>query len=90
VSELRARRDAVLGCDSIPCVTARAQVLTKDKISIEIATVEADQETVRNQRQMVAKQLENANKITSQYITMLSSVLRTVNEKGNGVIRDLR
>lgn len=82
--------DKATECDSIPCVTARAQLLTEEQIHAEIATIEADRETVRNRRQMCASQFENANKIASQYINMLSSVLKTMNEMGRGVIRNLR
>jgi hypothetical protein len=81
---------AIPGCDSVPCVTARARLLNKDQINAEIATIEADRETVRNKRQMIATQFENANKITGQYINMLSSVLKTMKDMKTGVTRNLR
>lgn len=85
-----AGRDTGLECDSIPCGAARARPLTKGEINAEIATIEADRETVRNRRQMAATQLENANKIAGQYISMLSRVLRTTDENRKGIIRNMR
>jgi hypothetical protein len=83
-------RGVIAGCDSIPCVTARAQLLNKDEINALVSTIEADRETVRNKRQMIATQFENANKIGGQYINMLASVLKTTKETNKGTIRNLR
>jgi hypothetical protein len=83
-------RGAISGCDSVPCVTPRARLLNKDEINALVSTIEADRETVRNERQMCTSQFENANQRASQYMNMLSSVIKTMNEMKMGVIRNLR
>jgi len=83
-------RGAITGCDSIPCVTARARWVTADQLRNEIRKVEADRETVRNLRQMAATQFENANKISGQYINMLASILKTMKDMKAGVNRNMR
>jgi hypothetical protein len=52
--------------------------------------VENHRETVRAQRQLYASQFENANQKATQYVNMLSSVLKTLNEMARSVIRNLR
>jgi hypothetical protein len=64
--------------------------LNKDEINALVSTIEADRETVRNERQMCTSQFENANQRASQYMNMLSSVIKTMNEMKMGVIRNLR
>jgi len=56
----------------------------------EIAKAEADRETLRNDRQMTSTQFENANQKATQYINMLSSVLKTMQEMNKGIIQNLR
>jgi len=56
----------------------------------EIAKAEADRETLRNDRQMTSTQFENANQKSTQYINMLSSVLKTMQEMNQGITRNLR
>jgi len=56
----------------------------------EIAKAEADRETLRNDRQMTSTQFENANQKATQYINMLSSVLKTMQEMNQGIIQNLR
>jgi len=64
--------------------------LNRSQLQAEIAAVENQQETVRNDRQMASTQFENANQKATQYINMLSSVLKTMNEMRKGVIRNIR
>ena len=49
-----------------------------------------DAETVRDSRQLASSQFENANQKASQYVNMLSSVLKTMNEMQSGIIRNIR
>ena len=49
-----------------------------------------DAETVRDNRQIASSQFENANQKATQYVNMLSTVLKTMNEMQSGVIRNLR
>jgi hypothetical protein len=64
--------------------------MNRDELNAEIAIVEADRETVRNERQMASTQFENANKIAGQYMNMIASVMKTIKEMRRGVIRNLR
>jgi len=64
--------------------------ILESQLQDEISKAEADRETVRNDRQMTSTQFENANQKASQYINMLSSILKTMNEMNQGIIRNLR
>lgn len=61
-----------------------------DRLQRELTQVEVQRETVRNDRQLVSTQFENANQKATQYINMLSSILKTMNEMSMGVIRNLQ
>jgi chromosome segregation ATPase len=56
----------------------------------ELATIESEREAVRNERQMVTTQFEAANQKATQYVNMVSSVLRTMSEMRQGIIRNVR
>jgi hypothetical protein len=64
--------------------------ILESKIQEEISQAEADMETVRNDRQLSSSQFENANQKASQYVNMLESVLKSINEMNAGIIRNLR
>lgn len=74
-------------CMLVQTVTAE---LSADQLRREIANIEAQLESVRNKRQMVTTQFENANKIASQYINLLSQVFKMMNEMATTVIRNIR
>ena len=63
--------------------------ILESKLQEEIMQSEADQETLRNDRQLASSQFENANQKATQYINMLSSVLKTINEMNQGIIRNI-
>jgi hypothetical protein len=46
--------------------------------------------TTRNGRQMMSTRFENANQKATQYMNMLASVLKTMNEMQSGITRNLR
>ena len=80
------KRDKYKRCS----ITTRKASMSSSQIQKEISKIEAQRETVRNKRQLAASQFENANKIAGQYINMLASVLKTLNEMNKGIIRNLR
>ena len=64
--------------------------ILESKLLEEITQAEVDQETLRNDRQLSSSQFENANQKASQYINMVSSVMKTINEMNQGIIRNMR
>jgi hypothetical protein len=66
------------------------QQLSRGQLPGEIARVEAEQESVRNERQRYASQFENANQKAAQYVNMMSNVLRGLDDAQKGLIRNLR
>lgn len=67
--------------------------LEKQRTDIEqlrAQLVQVQKETVRNERQLASSQFENANQKASQYLNMLASVMKTLNETRSGIIRNLR
>lgn len=76
-------------CECVLIQTVTAE-LSADQLQREIANVEAQRESVRNKRQMISTQFENANKKADQYINMVSQVLKTMNEMATGIIRNIR
>jgi phage-related protein len=56
----------------------------------QIEVLRIHRETVRNERQLMSSQFENANKIIDQYINMMASVMKTMREMSGGVIRNIR
>jgi hypothetical protein len=61
-----------------------------NRLQDELAELERERETVRNERQLVSSQFENANQKATQYANMLSSILKTMSEMATGVVRNLR
>ncbi len=64
--------------------------MTEAQLQNELAAIEADRETLRNQRQMASTEFENANKIAGQMINMVAQVLKTINEMQKGIILNIR
>ena len=64
--------------------------LNRSKIKKEIAKVESSREEIRNERQLATSQFENANQKATQYLNILSSVLKTMKEMNEGTVRNLR
>lgn len=64
--------------------------LSVGDLSSLIAEVEAQRETVRNERRRFSSAFENANQTATQYLNMLALVLKTLSELAQGVIRNLR
>ena len=58
----------------------------------ELGTVSGGvtRETVRSDRQLTSTQFQNANQQSTQYVNMLSSVLKTMNETQTSIIRNLK
>ena len=71
-------------------VVRQRHLLNRAKLQDSIAEVESRQEKLRNSRQLSSAQFENANQKATQYINMLSSVLKTMKEMGEGTVRNLR
>lgn len=55
----------------------------------EIEAVESDQETIRSRRQLATTAFENANKKSTQYMNMMSSVLKGMQESNKGIVRNI-
>jgi hypothetical protein len=63
--------------------------LSGDQLSAAIRQVEADQETVRNQRQMASTAFQNFDQKANQLYNMLSSVMKAMNEMRMGTVRNM-
>ena len=68
----------------------RAWLSGVDGIKRTIRQLQQMESQVRQRRGVVLSQFENANQKSSQYMNMLSSVLKTMDEMQTGVIRNLR
>lgn len=68
------------------CVTTRA-VAAASEIAARQTALNA---CPRNNRQLAASQFQNANQKANQYINMLSSVMKTLNETQRGTIRNMQ
>jgi hypothetical protein len=55
-----------------------------------VTAVEAERETVRDKRQLAASQFENAHQKATQYLNLLSSVLKALNEMQSSIVRNIR
>jgi len=68
----------------------RAWLSGVDGIKRTIRQLQQMESQVRQRHGVVSSQFENANQKSSQYMNMLSSVMKTMNEIQTGVIRNLR
>lgn len=66
-----------------------AKVVTRSGLNDTIKGVEAQQETVRNQRQMTSTAFQNFDQKSNQLYSLLSSVLKTMREARSGAIRNM-
>jgi len=64
--------------------------ILESKLQEEITQAEADRETLRNDRQLSSTQFENANQKASQYINILSGMLKIIQEMNQGIIQNIR
>jgi hypothetical protein len=64
--------------------------LGRSGLNETLTQTEAIQETVRNDRQMAAAAFQNANQKASQYLNMLSSVMKTMHETRRGAVRNMK
>ena len=68
----------------------RAWVEGDDGIARTIRQLQQMEREIRGRRGVVSSRFENANQKSTQYMSMLSSVLKTMKEMEAGVIRNLR
>lgn len=78
-----------LGSDGHLQFKMETRQLDRAGLNDAIKQIEADQETVRNRRQMSSTAFQNFDQKSNQLYNLMSSVLKTTNEMRSGVIRNM-
>jgi len=83
---LPSKKTLLAECLRVQISLARLGALLGESISAEMVAAEAPSDEVAG----VSIIFESASQKTSQYVNMLSSVLKAMNEMENGVVKNLK